>query len=187
MSSPPGIDPPSPLGLITHSGRILTAKLLVGLPVGGITHCALGDGDGTFVDPLAPPAPSVDQVALVHERVRKRFWKRTFLVEDPAGGLRVNGVAYSESPKPTPIIGVFFRFEEAEANGLTVKEYGFFGGGVEYVSGWTNDLAREGLHHPDTNPDGQVAVLGDLYEVKNIPDFHKTSDTRLELVGVIKL
>jgi hypothetical protein len=185
MSSPPGTNPPSPLGLITRSGRILTAKLLIG--TGGISHCALGDGDGTFVDPISPPAPTVDQVALVHERVRKRFWKRAFLEEDPDGGLRVNGIAYSESSKATEIIGVFFRFEEAEANGITVKEYGFFGGDVAYIPGWTSDTAREGLHDPDTNPDGQVEVLGDLYEVKNIPDFHKTSDTRLELVGVIKL
>ena len=67
------------LGLIVKSGRILTAKLLLGEAVEGITHCAIGDGDATFTDPLNPPAPDIDQTALKHERARKRFHKRTFL------------------------------------------------------------------------------------------------------------
>ncbi len=176
-----------PLGLITTSGRVLTAKLLLGIPVEGITHCALGDGDDTFVNPQYPPPPSVKQSALVHERARKRFYKRTFLYEDVSGGLRVNGVAYSETMEPTSIIGVFFRFEEGEANGITVKEYAFFGANVAYVPGWTSDYARDGVFDPDANPGGQVLRGGDLYEVKNVPDFYKTSDTRLELVGVVKV
>ncbi len=179
--------PAPPLGLITRSGRVLTAKLLLGVPVEGITHCAVGDGDDTFTDPMNPPAPSVKQESLVHERARKRFYKRTFLAEDDDGGLLVNGIRYSETGKPTEIIGVFFRFEEPEANGITVKEYGFFGGDVAYVAGWTSDYARDGLWDPTSNSGGQVLRLGDLYEVKNVPDFHKTSDTRLELVGVIKV
>ena len=32
------------LGLIVRTGRILTAKLLLGEQVEGITHCAIGDG-----------------------------------------------------------------------------------------------------------------------------------------------
>ncbi len=184
-TSPPIYLPP--LGLITRSGRILTAKLLLGVPLEGITHCALGDGDGTFTNPLNPPAPDAKQTALIHERARKRFYKRTFLTEDPAGGLLVNGIRYSETGVPSEILGVFFRFEEPEANGITVKEYGFFGGNVAYVPGWTSDYAREGLFDADANPAGQVLRSGDLYEVKNVPDFYKTSDTRLELVGVVKV
>jgi hypothetical protein len=42
------------------------------------------------------------------------------------------------------------------------------------------------VYHQDTNPTGEVLTSGYLYEVKNIPDFNKTSDTRVELVGVIK-
>ena len=42
-------------------------------------------------------------------------------------------------------------------------------------------------YHQDTNPTGEVLTPGYLYEVKNIPDFNKTSDTRVELVGVIKI
>jgi len=189
------------LGLIVRSGRILTARLLLGAAVGGLSHCAIGDGDETFVDPINPPDPSVDQIALRHELARKRFYKRTFLVEDPDGPIVLpgqpppdsddpgapSGTRYSETGIPTETIGIFFRFEEHEANGLTVKEYGFFGGDVAYVPGWTSDYARDGLFHPTTNPDGQVLRLGDLYEVKTIPDFHKTSDTRLELVGILQL
>ena len=40
------------LGLIVNSGRVLTAKLLMGHDVEGISHCAIGDGDATFTDPL---------------------------------------------------------------------------------------------------------------------------------------
>ena len=32
------------LGLIVKTGRILTARLLMGEPIDGITHCAIGDG-----------------------------------------------------------------------------------------------------------------------------------------------
>ena len=146
-----GYPPPFlPTGLIVRQGRILTAKLLLGVPVEGLTHCALGDGDDTFTNPSSPPPPSVKQAALVHERARKRFYKRTFLEEDVNGPLVVNGVRYSETGKPSEIIGVYFRFEEPEANGITVKEYGFFGGDVAYIPGWTSDYAREGLFDPET-------------------------------------
>ena len=175
------------LGLITRSGRVLTARLLKGDPIEGITHCAIGDGDETFTDPMNPPDVSVDQTALKHERARKRCYKVAFLVEDPEGTLEVNGIRYSESALETQTIGIFFRFEEEEANGITIREYGFFGGNVEYVDGLQSDYAEDGVYNAATNPSGQVKTPGYLYEVKNIPDFNKTSDTRVELVGVIKI
>lgn len=175
------------LGLIVRSGRILTAKLLLGQTAEGITHCAIGEGDETFTDPASPPNPDISQTALRRERARKRFYKRTFLKEDPAGVLIVNGVHYLETGEETNILGVFFRFEEEEANGITIREYGFFGGGVTYRAGVAADYAAEGVYHPDTNPAGQVLKGGYLYEVKNIPDFNKISDTRVELVGIIKI
>lgn len=175
------------LGLIVKSGRILTAKLLMGQAVEGISHCAIGDGDGTFTDPQNPPAPDIEQTALLNERARKRFYKRTFLKEDAQGGLVVGGVRYLETGEETNTIGVFFRFDEAEANGITIREYGFFGGGVEYVASVSGDLAMDGVFHQDTNPEGDVLHPGYLYEVKNIPDFNKISDTRVELVGIIKI
>ena len=175
------------LGLITRSGRVLTARLLKGDTIEGITHCAIADGDDTFTDPMNPPDVGVDQVGLIHERARKRCYKIAFLREDPEGVLEVNGIRYSESGLETQIIGVFFRFDEAEANGITIREYGFFGGNVEYVDGHQSDYAEGGVYDVATNPSGQVKTPGYLYEVKNIPDFNKTSDTRVELVGVIKI
>ncbi|HHE47162.1 MAG TPA: hypothetical protein ENL08_05630 [Bacteroidetes bacterium] len=175
------------LGLIVKTGRILTARLLMGEPIDGITHCAIGDGDATFIDPLNPPAPDIDQTALKTERARKKYYKRTFLKEDPEGTLVVNGIHYIETAEETQTIGVFFRFEESEANGITIREYGFFGGDVAYIDGLQSDYAANGVYHPDTNPSGEVLTSGYLYEVKNIPDFNKTSDTRVELVGVIKI
>ncbi|NLN74981.1 MAG: hypothetical protein GX139_01535 [Armatimonadetes bacterium] len=175
------------LGLITRSGRVLTARLLKGDPIEGITHCAIGDGDETFTDPMNPPDVSVEQTALKHERARKRCYKVAFLVEDPEGTLEVNGIRYSESALETQTIGIFFRFEEAEANGITIREYGFFGGDVTYVDGLQSDYAEGGVYNAATNPSGQVKTSSYLYEVKNIPDFNKTSDTRVELVGVIKI
>ena len=174
-------------GLIVKSGRILTAKLLLGEPVEGITHCAIGEGDATFTDPLNPPAPDIDQEALKSERARKRFYKRTFLEESSEGSLIVGGVHYLETVQETRTIGVYFRFEESEANGITIREYGFFGGNVSYVDGHDSDYAADGVYHADTNPTGQVLEPGYLYEVKNIPDFSKISDTRVELVGIIKI
>ncbi len=175
------------LGLIVKTGRILTARLLMGDPIEGLTHCAIGDGDATFDDPINPPSPDVEQTALKNERARKKYYKRTFLKEDPSGTLIVNGIHYIETSEETQTIGVFFRFEENEANGVTIKEYGFFGGNVEYIDGLGSDYAANGVYHEDINPTGEVLVPGYLYEVKNISDFNKTSDTRVELVGVIKI
>ena len=73
------------LGLIVKTGRILTARLLMGDPIEGINHCAIGEGDATFTDPLNPPALEIDQTALKNERARKKFYKRTFLKEDVEG------------------------------------------------------------------------------------------------------
>ena len=175
------------LGLIVKSGRILTAKLLLGQAGDGITHCAIGDGDTTFTDPLNPPPPDLDQTGLRHEKARKRYYKRTFLKEHVDGAIIVNGVHYLETSEETNIVGVFFRFDEIEANGITIKEYGFFGGDVEYVNTITGDMALDGIFDQNTNPTGQVLRNGYLYEVKNIPDFNKISDTRVELVGIIKI
>ena len=175
------------LGLKVKSGRILTAKLLLGHTVDGITHCAIGDGDATFSDPQNPPAPDIGQLGLKNERARKRYYKRSFLKEDPDGALVVNGVKYLETVEETNIIGLFFRFDEAEANGITIREYGFFGGGVQYVAGVNGDLATGGIYDQDNNPAGEVLEPAYMYEVKNIPDFNKISDTRVELVGIIKI
>lgn len=175
------------LGLIVKSGRILTARLLMGDPVEGLTHCAIGDGDATFNDHINPPAPDIEQTALKHERARKQFYKRSFLKEDAEGTLVVNGIHYIETSEETQTIGVFFRFEENEANGITIKEYGFFGGDVSYIASLQSDYAENGVFDADINMDGEVATPGYLYEIKNIPDFNKTSDTRVELVGVIKI
>ena len=40
------------LGLIVNSGRVLTAKLLLGQAMEGLSHCAIGDGDDTFTDQI---------------------------------------------------------------------------------------------------------------------------------------
>ncbi len=173
------------LGLITMNGRILTARLMMGEALDGITHCAIGDGDDTFADSKHPPEPSYDQTGLRHERARKRCYKTAFLIEDTEGSIEVGGQRYSETAVPTPIIGLYFRFDEGEANGITIKEYGFFGGNVQYMGSVGGDYAEGGVYS-STNPGGQVLRSGYLYEVKNIPDFTKTSDTRVELVGVIR-
>src|SRR5574340_172105 len=135
------------LGLIVKTGRILTAKLLLGQAVDGITHCAIGDGDASFADPQNPPAPDIGQTGLRNERARKRYYKRTFLKEDAEAALLVNGVRYLETGEETNTIGIFFRFDEAEANGITIREYGFFGGDVQYVESVTGDLAMGGVFH----------------------------------------
>ena len=69
------------LGLITNAGRILLAQLLKGEPgLTGITHMAVGDGDGTFTDPANPPDASVEQTELKHERARKAAHRSAYLV-----------------------------------------------------------------------------------------------------------
>ena len=48
------------LGLIVKTGRILTARLLMGDPIEGITHCAIGEGDLLFYHPYDSFQPVVD-------------------------------------------------------------------------------------------------------------------------------
>jgi len=163
--------------LIVDSGKVLMGKLLRDEDVDGVTHCALGSGDGTFNDPENPPAPTPDQTLLKSEFIRKTAYKSSFLVEDPGGTITVDGVTYAETEDETDIIGIFFRFTDIEATGNVVKEVGFFGGDVEYVGGVTG---------PE-DPDGEVLVAGYLYEVRNIPDFNKGANTMLELVAIVKL
>lgn len=176
-----------PTGMIVHAGRVLMARHLLGLEVQGITHCALGEGDATFTDPAHPPAPRADQTSLKSERCRKRFTRRVFLEAHPEGEIAVDGQTWRETPTETNTVGVFFKFEATQANGITIREYGFFGGQVEYVEGHTDDYAEGGPWNPTTNPQGRVLSPGRLFEVKHIPDFHKFPDTQIELVGIFHI
>ena len=173
--------------LIVDTGKALMGRLLRNEDVEGVTHCALGSGDGTFTDPENPPAPTADQTLLKSEFIRKTAYKSSFLVEDPGGTITVGGVTYAETEDETDVVGIFFRFTDIEATGSVVKEVGFFGGNVEYVGGVTGPVAENGIYHEVDNPDGEVLVAGYLYEVRNIPDFNKGANTMLELVAVVKL
>lgn len=172
--------------LITKSGRILMARHLLGLETSGITHCALGSGDTSFVNPESPPAPSVNQIALIHETARKRFSRRSYLETATDGPIYLDGKRYREATAgtETSILGVFFQFSPEEASGFTIKEYGFFGGGVAYMPEVGGDLALDGVHSALANPDGQVQDPGMLFQISTIPDFYKMADTQLELVCV---
>jgi hypothetical protein len=177
-------------GVITNVGRILLARLLKGEPgQTGLTHLAVGDGDETFTDPLGPPEPDVDQTELKHELARKVATRSAFLVPDDstAADIIVDGQGFDETPLPTDTVGFFFCLEEDEANGITIREYGLFGGDVSYRSGVSGGLAENGVYDENDNPTGEVEEPGTLFQVKNIPDFHKTEDARFELVGVIAL
>jgi len=173
--------------LIVNGGKVLMGKLLRGEGVQGITHCALGGGDGTFTDPLNPPAPTPDQTLLKSEFIRKTPYKSSFLVEDPNGTITVDGVTYAETPQETLVVGVFFRYADYEAADRTIKEVGFFGGNVAYVEGVSGPVAENGIYDEVENPEGEVLVPGYLYEARNIPDFAKGANTMLELVAVVKL
>jgi len=173
--------------LIVDTGKALMGRLLRNDGLQGITHCALGSGDETFTDPENPPAPTPDQALLKNEFIRKTAYKASFLVEDPGGTITVDGVAYAETEDETDTIGIFFRFTDIEATGQVVKEVGFFGGNAEYVGGVSGPVARNGIYHETENPDGQVLVPGYLYEVRNVPDFNKGSNTMLELIAIVNL
>ena len=173
--------------LVVDMGRKLTARLLKGDAIDGISHCALGEGDATFTDPNNPPAPTADQTTLKSEFTRKERYKTAFLVEDPEGNITVDGTSYSETETDTDVIGVFFRFDDYQATSGVIKEIGFFGGTVEYVENVTDNTAVSGIYHEIENPGGEVLAPGYLYEVRNIPDYNKDSHTMLELIAIVKL
>jgi hypothetical protein len=175
------------LGLIVKTGRILTARLLMGDPIEGITHCAIGEGDATFTDPINPPAPDIDQTTLKKRAGPQEAVQAHFSQGRPGRDAHRQRHPLHRNRRGDPDHRRLLRFEENEANGITIREYGFFGGDVAYIAGLQSDYAANGVYHPDTNPTGEVLDPGYLYEVKNIPDFNKTSDTRVELVGVIKI
>ena len=177
------------MALITNAGHILMARHLAGLESEGITHCAIGNGDATFTDPTNPPAPSVDQVSLKNETARKRFTRRSFLVPSESGPYEFTGIRYAEAGAglETSTVGIFFEFDYAEANGQTIKEYGFFADGVTYRPEVGGDLALGGVYNAITNPGGEVATPGRLFQIKNVPDYQKTGDSKFSLVCVCKI
>jgi hypothetical protein len=172
------------IGVITHAGRILRAKAVLN----AITHCALGEGNPSWGN--NPPQPDVNQTSLVKEVARKRYSKKSFLIPDPQGSIAIakdpdnpsNLTFYSETTEETNAIAIWFRFEEWEVVGATIREYGFFGDGVEYVSGVNRLLALNGVYDPVNNPNGQVLNSGKLYRVVNIPPKIKADTDSLEIV-----
>lgn len=173
-----------PSGMIVQSGRVFLARHLLGLEPQGITHCALGEGDASFTDPANPPSPNPNQTALKSEHCRKKFYKRSFLEPFAGGEIAVDGQNYRETETETNTVGVFFIFDTTEANDITIREYGFLGGDVQYITGLTADYAEGGLWNPTSNPGGQVLAPGRLFEVKHISDFYKYPDTQIELIGI---
>lgn len=162
-------------------------RLLAGDLVSGITHCALGSGDATFVDPATPPTPTIAQEALHHEVCRVAAYQRVYLVQDDEGAVVVDGVAYRVSETPTDTVALYFRFDGQHANDVTLREYGIFGGSVAYRAGVTGSYAVNGVYHATTNTTGEVQDPGVLYEVRNIPDFSKFAGTTLEIVCVTRV
>lgn len=171
------------IGVTTEQGRILRAKMILE----AITHVAIGEGLPEWGN--NPPQPSPTQTSLVNERARKRYYKKGFLVEDPNGDIPIlkdpdtsTIVYYREVDYETNVIYIRFRFEEWEAVGVEIREYGFFGDGVQYVDGVTGSYAENGVYDPVSNPNGQVLNSGKLYRVVNIPTKTKTSSDALEFI-----
>lgn len=110
----------------TDAGRLLIAEAVLPL----LTHLAVGDGatPGQEADPTA--------TALIHEIARVRYLQRYWLVADENGPIVYEGARYSQSPTPTRLAFLRFRFEDAEALGQW-SELGLFGGGITYVPGGT--------------------------------------------------
>lgn len=174
--------------IITTKGKAEMLRLLKG--DGGdalVTHCAVGTGDGSFSDPLDPPAPTADQETLVNEVARRTPYKVKFLeASDSTNAIIVSGgTYYTESDTSSNVLGFFFRFED-ELENQTLKEYGFFGRGVTFKSGVDPNLAENGIYDASSNPTGEVDASGTAWEIVNIPDDLREPGTLLELVAILK-
>ncbi|MCK7511791.1 MAG: hypothetical protein MZV70_52250 [Desulfobacterales bacterium] len=116
-------------------------------------------------------------------------YKRTFLKEDPEGALIVNGVHYIETARGDPDHRRLLplRGERGQRHHHRA-EYGFFGGDVATSPDVQSDLRRQRRLPPRHQSDrARCSIPAISTKCKNIPDFNKTSDTRVELVGVIKI
>jgi hypothetical protein len=93
-------------GLVVKSGRILKARMLAGEVSGGLTWCAIGQGN--WADILNPPAEVDSQVTLTNEYARKRVTRFAYLqIDDALGTIPWSGHLYAEVPGPTPIVAFF--------------------------------------------------------------------------------
>lgn len=115
-------------GIIVTVGRVFKGTLWYG---NGPFYCAVGQGDGTFINPLVPPAENAAQVGLLGETLRRRYASRRYLVLDAGGTIQVGARTFSVSVNPTAIVLFEWLFDFSEAN-FTWKEYGFFGDPVVF-------------------------------------------------------
>jgi hypothetical protein len=115
-------------GIIALSGRVFKAQLWYN---NGPFFCAVGQGDGSFVNPTVPPPENAAQVGLLGERLRRRFATRNYLVLDGGGSIQVGGRIFSVSSVPTQTVLFEWLFDFNEANFIW-KEYGFFGDPVTF-------------------------------------------------------
>lgn len=125
-------------GITTLDGHIYKAELFFGADgtsspesARGPFWCAIGDGDLTFTNPLVPPAEDANQTGLKHEKIRKKFTTKNYVVIDSVGPITVGDTSYSISVSPTGIVLLEYVFDFSEAN-FTWKEVAFFGGSVVF-------------------------------------------------------
>jgi len=115
-------------GIIVANGRIFKGSMWY---ENGPFFCAVGQGDGTFTDPLSPPQESAAQSGLLGEKLRRMYATRQYLTLDANGSIQFGSRTFSVSANPTAIVMFEWLFDFNEANFIW-KEYGFFGGNVTF-------------------------------------------------------
>lgn len=142
--------------------------------IGDLVHCALGSGDGTFTDPENPPVEDVNATALKGEFARRAVTRKSYLAEDEYGTIRIGNINYSYSATPTNTVLYEWTFERGEGEAETIKEIGLFADDAALLV--AGAYAENGLYDAGTNPTGEVAALGTLFGLKNIPDYDLKKD-----------
>ncbi len=140
-----------------------------------IKYCAIGSGDETFIDPENPPEEILSPGSVLkHEFARVHYYQKNYLIEDEYGVYSDGTVRYSISSVPTGITAYFFKFAAFQGEADTVKEWGIFADDASLkVAG---QYGEGGLYDADTNPTGEVANLGTMIAIKNIPDYDFKKD-----------
>jgi hypothetical protein len=115
-------------GIVTLDGRIFKAVMWYST---GPFYCAIGQGDGTFVNPAAPPLEDASQILLKGEKIRRLYTTREYLVEAPGGAVQIGARTFDVSGSPTRIVLFEWLFDFNDAN-FTWKELGFFGGTITF-------------------------------------------------------
>lgn len=151
------------MAILTNSGRIALAKLVMESPV----HLAWGSGDPDWDGDPVPESISDD--ALVNEVGRRKVSTLRYCEPDAGGSIIVPTGRYEESLEPTKHIYARFNYDFTDAPAATIREVAVF------IGTQVSDGLPSGQMYFDL---GEIEDPGTLLVIERITRFDRSPSVR---------